>query len=330
MKTILLTAILGISFINLSIGQICSPPSASAELNAGNVRAGLLNGGDFWWDGISEAKYEYPKVGPGQTSIHALFAGAIWLSARDNANNLKLAAMTFRIQGFDFYPGPINSNTGILDANACSFFNRFWEVQAIDIQNHISITNLGIPIPLAQIPLSILEWPAKGNTHITSFSINEELAPYKDSNNNNIYDPENGDYPLIIGDQAIFWVINDIGGIHERTGGNPLGVEVQFMAYAFADPNSPLFNSTIYEVKAINKSGINLNDFRFGLYSDPDLGNVVDDYIGCDTTLDAAFVYNFNDTDYVYGPNPPVISIQFLNQELEAFNLFFNGGPPGV
>jgi hypothetical protein len=105
MKRILLTAILGISFVNLSIGQICSPPSASSELNAGNVRAGLLNGGDFWWDGIGESRYEYPKVGLGQPSINALFTGAIWLSAKDNANNLKLAAMTFRNQGFDFYQG---------------------------------------------------------------------------------------------------------------------------------------------------------------------------------------------------------------------------------
>jgi len=34
------------------------------------------------------------------------FSGALWIGGKDNGGNLKLAAMTYRQRGSDFWPGP--------------------------------------------------------------------------------------------------------------------------------------------------------------------------------------------------------------------------------
>lgn len=279
-----------------------------------------MNGGDFWWDGIQNAEYEFPI----NSGNNALFAGAIWLSALDTGGNLKVAAMTYRNQGYDFYPGPINSVTGTVDSSSCSYFNRFWELSKTDVDNHMYYVNLGLPVALSNISNDILFWPAKGNAHITDYNITDDLAPFFDYNNNDIYDPENGDYPLIKGNQSIFWVVNDIGGPHGRTGGAQMGVEVQFMAYSFINDTLGLNNATLYDVKVIKKTPGSLNNFYFGLFVDPDLGDYSDDYVGCDTVNNMGYTYNGNIVDAVYGHNTPVISTIFLNQKMTSFNYFVN------
>ena len=42
--------------------------------------------------------------------------------------------------------------------------------------------------------------------------MNRNLAPFVDQKGDGIYDPTEGDYPDIEGDQAIWWVMNDVGG----------------------------------------------------------------------------------------------------------------------
>ena len=46
-------------------GSGCAPATAQRELAVNNVRTRILNGGDLWWD-LASAKYEIPKVQPGQ------------------------------------------------------------------------------------------------------------------------------------------------------------------------------------------------------------------------------------------------------------------------
>lgn len=52
-----------------------------------------------------------PKGDGTSVGIQAIFAGAIWLSAKDAGGNLKLAAQRFRQGNSDFYAGPLD-NTG--------------------------------------------------------------------------------------------------------------------------------------------------------------------------------------------------------------------------
>ena len=72
----------------------CLPSNSDKDLNINNVRAKILGGGDMWWDGVNDAQYEVPKIDPssGQTPVNAIFAGALWFSALDDAGQLKGAS----------------------------------------------------------------------------------------------------------------------------------------------------------------------------------------------------------------------------------------------
>jgi hypothetical protein len=55
-----------------------------------------------------------------------------------------------------------------------------------------------------------------------------------------------GDYPLIRGDQALFFIFNDDRNVHSETQGNKLKAEIHGMAYVFDLPGDTAFNNTIF------------------------------------------------------------------------------------
>jgi hypothetical protein len=192
-------------------------PTAYAEIDTNMVRAGLMNGGTKWHkiEPNYEASYSINHTMGGTISYNTLFTGGIWLSGIEN-DTLKVAGMTYMTNGaHDFYTGPITSNSNLIDTVKCHFFNRFFEARIDEVGNFLDLIQVS-NLPLSQqiIPIRILEWPAKGNTYLQSIGIEivEPLAPFVDLNNNGIYEPEWGDYPLFKGHQAQFWVMNDVGG----------------------------------------------------------------------------------------------------------------------
>ena len=102
-----------------AFASTCNPASQSVDLDVNNVRTKLLNGGDMWWD-LNNPKYEIPKISdPNAVRKHSMFAGAIWIGGKDNGGNLKLAAMTYRQFGQDFWPGPLDTTTASTDPLRC-------------------------------------------------------------------------------------------------------------------------------------------------------------------------------------------------------------------
>lgn len=281
----------------------CTPATGSTDLDINNVRTKILGGGDMWWNpGLQTPQYEVPK-GSGH---HTMFAGSLWLGGLDIDNTIHTAAQTYRQTGNDFWPGPILS-TGNTNSGNCALYDRVWKVNKSDIIAHIANP--------ANPPASISEWPAKGN-QIGSTLITEDMAPFVDVNGNGTYEPTAGDYPKINGDQALWYVINDVGNTHTETGGAALGVEIQIMAYSFAT-NNVLNNTTFYNYNIKNKSIDTYHDFFVGFWADCDLGGYVDDYIGCDSTRNAAIFYNADASDTDYGTNIPITSIVGINTPLE-------------
>ena len=52
-------------------------------------------------------------------------------------------------------------------------------------------------------------------------------------------------------------------------------------------------------------------------WSNPDLGNAADDYVGCDTLLSLGFVYNGDNNDETgYGTPPPAAGYDFFQVRL--------------
>ena len=252
------------------ISQMCAPPTSQSVLDINNVSALMLNGGDMWWD-FSSSKYEVPK-GSGKT---AFFAHALWLAATDGDGTIHSAAQRYRNQGNDFWPGPVFTDSNGIQSTECQEFDRHWSITKEEIEGFIDGT-------INPTPEAIANWPAKGNPNF-SMELNQDLAPFYDVNNDGLYNSDSGDYPAIKGDQAIYWIMNDIGNIHTESGGYPLGVELHVMAYAY-QTNDVVNNTTFYDYTILNKSIYNYADFRLGFFTDSDLGNAQDDFIGCDST----------------------------------------------
>ena len=59
----------------------------------------------FMWD-LNDAKYEVPK-GFGK---HSIFAHEYWMGGIDDGGQLRVAAMTYRQSGNDFWAGPVSDS----------------------------------------------------------------------------------------------------------------------------------------------------------------------------------------------------------------------------
>lgn len=301
----------------------CEPASAQADLDINNVRTRILNGGDMWWD-LSNARYEIPKLQDlNAVRKNSLFAGAIWIGGEDEGV-LKLAAMTYRQGGSDFWPGPLDKVTGTTASERCEAYDEIYKVSREEIEEHLEAWEAGTLVSLSD---GIKNWPGNGR------GANEPdmLAPFFDQDSNGVYEPFNGDYPVLQTecggapvardkntpsdqpDQMLWFVYNDRGNIHSETQGQAQGLELQTTAFAYAT-NDEINNMTFYTTRIINR-GSNLSKTYFGQWVDPDLGNYSDDYVGCDVGLSLGFCYNGDDNDegiLGYGLNPPSIGVDFF------------------
>ena len=109
------------------------------------------------------------------------------------------------------------------------------------------------------------------------------MAPFSDRNGDGIYNPFEGDYPEIRGDQALFFIFNDDRGPHLESTGKKLKIEIHGMAYAFDLPGDSAFKNTVFlNYKIFNRSQNTYDSTLFGIYTDIDLGYFGDDYVLCD------------------------------------------------
>jgi hypothetical protein len=150
----------------------------------------------------------------------------------------------------------------------------------------------------------VYEWDPNGN------GIGGELVT--DANGDTTYIE---DIPGVPGaDQSIWFVANDLepGLTTTLYGAQPLGVEVQATFWAYAQTGA-LGNMFFRKYKIINKSGNNFRDMYLCFWSDVDLGNSTDDFVGADTVLSLSYSYNANASDPTYTPlPPPVVGFDFF------------------
>ena len=158
----------------------CLPASSSNELTVNNVRAYIETGGTMWFKEVAE--YEVPK-GSGKTSM---FCAALWIGGRDSNGQLKLAAVRFRQVGDDYWTGPLKITGASTTQSVCIKFDKHFKITRAEVDEHISSYNTSGYV----MPSSIANWPAHGDEGYSYY-----LAPFKDVNENGVYDPENGDYP---------------------------------------------------------------------------------------------------------------------------------------
>jgi len=163
----------------------------------------------------------------------------------------------------------------------------------------------GVTRPEAPLSDAMREWPG------------ELGAPFSDANGLPGYQPEDGDRPVMYGDQMIWWVMNDRGNIHENITSDPIGIDVRAAAFAYDLPGV-LRNTTLYRYEITNRNERPIEDFFFGIFVDPDLGAAWADYVGTDTTLGMIYTYNGdNFDDENYGEAPPAVGLTLISSSHE-------------
>ncbi len=300
----------------------CTPASAKTDLDVNNVRTTIMTGGDMWWD-LTTARYEIPK-GSGK---HSIYAGALWIGGLDAGGSLRVAAMTYRQTGNDFWPGPLDLNDASVDQSVCNEFDKHWKISRKEVEDFVAWQLDPPAYPNYTVPLSIQNWPGNGAPGQDQY-----LAPFHDEQGDGIYNYMDGDYPgfdldgtgscdhnQLFGDQVLWWVFNDRGNIHSESGATAIGLEIHAQAFGF-ETNDEINNMTFYSYKIINRSTTQLDQTYFGQWTDADLGYAFDDYVGCDVGRGLGYTYNGNANDGgsaqpgpdSYGANPPAIGMDFF------------------
>ena len=266
-------------------------------LDINNVSAGISNRSDMHWDigGTQNAMYEVPK-GSGK---HTNFASALWIGGLDNGGQLHGGAQTYRQSasgGDHFWPGPLDTINATIDTATSINYDKIWKVSYTDINNFITAFNSGSVVATPDM----LSWPAHGLGNNS-----RNLAPFVDYNGDGLYNPNDGDYPKIKGDQTLYFIYNDKLATHTNTFAS-MGIEVQGMAYAYGCPavvngHNELTYTTFYDYKIINRSSTNYHDVFVSMWSDVDLGYYGDDYIGSNVADNYGYAYNADSFDESYG-----------------------------
>jgi hypothetical protein len=289
--------------------------SSPKFLDKNRVKAQINTVNNKFWaiNGSGGAKYEVPK-GKG---ANAQFANSVWIGGLDAGGQLHISCNTYRQSGQDFWSGPLDTaNISVYNNTLSSMYNKLWKVDCNDITAFTNAYGNGmISNNTYTVPADIGTYPAKG---VGNFKRN--LEPFFDNNGNGQYNPAvEGDYPIIKGHQQILSIYNDNQGIHSESQGVPMGIEIHERAYAYSDPNLPdsmqaVNFTTFYHYTIYNRSNLNYTKVYIGDWSDVDLGNYNDDYIGTDTLNNFAYCYNADNNDENvpgitgYGNKPPVVS----------------------
>jgi len=283
-------------------------------LNSNNIHCRINACGVQFWDMDDRPLFEVPA----NSGLNSLFMQSIWMGGFDEDNMLHFAGDTYR-WGTDYFPGP-RMDTVDFTTEYDIMWNRVWMLYQTDIDYHRAhFQDEGY-----EMIENIREWPA---------ILNPELAPFYDVDENGIYNPETGDFPLIKGDQAIYFIFNDDRDIHSQSGGERIGVEIHTMYYSHNKPGDSTLNNTIFaSYNIINKSENNYHDYYIGFYNDFDIGCPWDEYLGTDTVLNSFYAYNgwLKDCEFgypaSYGFNPPALSFTALNFDIASTMSFYGWG----
>jgi hypothetical protein len=266
--------------------------------------------------------FEVPKG----TGIKNSYNSSMWLTGEDANGNLHCSAQ--HSTQVDFFDGPI---TNSYNQAYSDYYSRVFKITRSQIDAH---RQLSIPATWQQIDNAIRIWPGKGNPFVGTYhqvAIASKLAPFVDVNGDGIYDPTQGDYPDICGEQAVFFVFNDVNGPQYDSTGAALGVEVRGLAEQFVDNSNNIaygkraINNTLYVHYEIeNKSTTTYSNFLVGRMHHNDLGCYHNDHIGCDTSRNLMYGYNGTDDVSCQGVvgldgRQAAMGVKFLNNDLASF-----------
>lgn len=206
------------------------------------------------------------------------------------------------------------------------YLNRYYRIWALT-REMIETHQVQFANPDYTVPEVILNYPANGRSWCNESNI---LAPFADLNGNGIYEPLQGEYPLIHGDRSVITLTNE--GMLENNGAP--GSEAVIEYYLFDTDDPDIAHTLFVHANIRNRSGRDYEDFAVGYFADFDIGRSTDDFVGSNPSADYFYGYNGDEFDEPsnsspgYGYNVPACGVRFLNRPLDAFKDFFNSFHP--
>ena len=306
-----------------------------AYLDIGNIKAIVnSNGLLFHNTATGLGGFEAPKG----DSIHSIFSSTIWMSSVDTlADRTIKSSIGHEVYGNqgEIHVGPVDIVNQKRDTS--SQFQRLWKIDQNTIDFHIANWNQS----KYTLPVSIKDWPGNGNSNTAKI-----LAPFEDIDGDSIYEPNQGEYPVILGDQAIFLIANNfknnpIDSIYQYVPdpndprviidsifqgiSTPMQIEIHMMVYAYSSSSKEVSNSIFVNTKLFHRSNsdaLDHNNFKFSTFNDFDIGGPTDDYVGTDSIRNMVYAYNSvrNDIGNLqikgYSRNLAAQGVKYLNSSL--------------
>lgn len=301
MKYIVL--LLTIAFSASLHGQITQGKD-SAYLDVNNWKVNLKTS-------MSHGHGEMPKTtDTSQTAPSPLFAWALWCGGLHNGNIFPVQAETYRqFLRSDNAVGPVNdSGLAISDPVRAAYWDKMHKVNDWEVNQHLNGKQV----------LAVDNWPGNGDA---SFNEPAQVGDFRDLNNNDVYEPGNGETPGMKGNQMLYSVNND-AIIKSVTGSPILPLETHMYAYGFNCKEGILDNTFFMDYYLINKSKLDIDSFYVGMWSDMDIGGYYDDAMGS-IPQKGFFAYNYDDSDDVYVDSIPMISVYPVSHDLSKF-IYYN------
>jgi len=267
---------------------------------------------------------------PADDSAGTIFSASPWISGTNDQGELLITTQYVFSENQSWFYGPLTQNT-TADSAISESFNHVWNIKQNEINTHVAYFQSlqdGTTATLFPngytIPADFLTWPAHGDV---ANGYEFYLAPFFDYNGDNLYNPQDGDYPTICGDECLYLIVNDIGNATIPKMGN----QVEMWIYAFDTPNIPAVNNTFFtKFKFTNKSNQTYYNTRISQMNDLDIGNAFNDYSGTDVAYGAVYAYTGAATDYSlsgapsYGDVPTMESMLLLRGPLLDADLIDN------
>ncbi len=302
-----------------------------------------FSGNNFIWQQSTSGLLFYDETNgmpgleiPVGEGNHAVFAHALWLGGLLPNGDIRTTHQYFCqhtssdncIEKW----GPLNDQANPNSPELAEQYNRIWFITRSEIEMHNAYfdciqspeCNLEIEFPGGyEIPENFLSWPAMG-PDLPGYAT--FLAPFVDYNADGFYDAAAGDHPNICGDFSTYIINNDVGTINTGEAFPALGIEIHTQVYGYEAESGALYNTLFVKHRIINRSNHTFLNTYLGTFTDFDLGNSMDDYIGTDVQRSMYYVYNGLNFDGPspagpgYGSNLPMAGIRYLGGPLKDQN----------
>ena len=121
--------------------------------------------------------------------------------------------------------------------------------------------------------------------------------------------------PFFLGTQTMFYSYTDAYP-HESSSTSLASLKAQVLQTNWCYTNVGLGDVEFIEYRIINRSSSQWVNTYLAVWTDDDLGDALDDAIGCDTIRNLAYTYNANNNDPQYGTAPPAVGTKLLRSPI--------------